>query len=58
MIIKSSHWFIIYASNKEAQYSQEVFVKTDKKIKIWDVVNIYEDPENHYNYRIDIDGNL
>ena len=57
-IIKSSHWFIIYASNKEAQYSQEVFVKTDKKIKIWDVVNIYEDPENHYNYRIDIDGNL
>ena len=56
-IIKSSHWFFIYASNKQAQYSQEIFIKTDKNIKIWDFVNVYEDPENHYNYRIDINWN-
>ena len=56
-IIKSSDWFIIYASNKQAQYSQEILIKKDKNIKIWDIVNIYEDPENHYNYRIDVDKN-
>lgn len=57
-IIKSSHWFFIYASNKQTQYSQEVLVKTDENIKIWNIVNVYEDPEDHHNYRIDIDGNL
>ena len=55
-IIKSSRWLFIYASNKQAQYSQEVLVKSYENIKIWDVVNVYEDPEDHHNYRIDIDG--